>query len=60
MGLRKKTGVTIIALTHEGRTEINPGPETIIKGEDVLVLLGSPEQIDLAIEEISRVKEEVL
>ena len=60
LGLRKKTGVTIIALTHEGHTEINPGPETIIEADDVLVLLGSPEQIDLAIEEISGVKEEVL
>jgi monovalent cation:H+ antiporter-2, CPA2 family len=57
LGLRKKTGVTIIALTHEGRTEINPGPETIIQAEDMLVLLGSPEQIDLAIEEISGIKE---
>jgi monovalent cation:H+ antiporter-2, CPA2 family len=60
LGLRKKTGVTIIALTHEGHTEINPGPETIIEAEDVLVLLGSPEQVDVAIEEISGVKEKVL
>jgi CPA2 family monovalent cation:H+ antiporter-2 len=57
--LRKKTGVTIIAITHEGHTEINPGPETTIQAEDVLVLLGGTEQIDLAIEEINGVGEAV-
>jgi monovalent cation:H+ antiporter-2, CPA2 family len=51
--LRKKTGVTIIAITRDGHTEINPGPETAIQAEDVLVLLGGTEQIDLAIEEIN-------
>jgi CPA2 family monovalent cation:H+ antiporter-2 len=57
--LRKKTGVTIIAITREGRTEINPGPETPIQAEDVLVLLGGAEQIDRAIEEINGVREAV-
>jgi CPA2 family monovalent cation:H+ antiporter-2 len=57
--LRKKTGVTIIAITHDGHTEINPGPETTIQAEDVLVLLGGTEQIDLAIEEINGVREGV-
>ena len=51
--LRKKTGVTIIAITHEGHTEINPGPETTIQAEDVLVLLGGTQQIDLATEIIN-------
>jgi CPA2 family monovalent cation:H+ antiporter-2 len=55
--LRKKTGVTIIAITHEGHTEINPGPETTIHGEDVLVLLGGTQQIDLATEVINGVSE---
>jgi len=57
--LRKKTGVTIIAITREGRTEINPGPETPIQAEDVLVLLGGEEQIDRAIAEINGVREAV-
>src|SRR5688572_20182992 len=57
LGLRKKTGVTIIAITREGHTEINPGPETPIQVEDVLVLLGGAEQIDRAIEEIVGVRE---
>jgi CPA2 family monovalent cation:H+ antiporter-2 len=57
--LRKVTGVTIIAITRDGRTEINPGPETTIQAEDVLVLLGGAEQIDRAIEEINGVREAV-
>ncbi len=59
MKLRKKTGVTIIAITRHGHTEINPGPETRIQAEDVLVLLGGEEQIVRAIEEINGVSETV-
>jgi CPA2 family monovalent cation:H+ antiporter-2 len=55
--LRKKTGVSIIAITHDGETEINPGPETTIHAEDVLVLLGEAKQIDLAIKEINGPRE---
>lgn len=51
--LRKKTGVTILAINREGQTEINPLPETTLNAGDVLVLLGSPAQIDQAIEEIN-------
>lgn len=55
--LRKKTGVTIIAITHQDHTEINPGPETTIQAEDVLVLLGGTQQIDLATEVINGVSD---
>jgi CPA2 family monovalent cation:H+ antiporter-2 len=48
--LRTKTGVSVVAIIHDGTAEINPGPETSINEEDVLVLLGSPEKIDRAIE----------
>jgi CPA2 family monovalent cation:H+ antiporter-2 len=53
--LRTKTGVSIIAITREGSTDINPGPEAVIREGDVLVLLGGPEQIDRAIEELNGV-----
>jgi monovalent cation:H+ antiporter-2, CPA2 family len=46
--LRSRTGATVIAVVHDGRTEINPGPERELHAEDVLVLLGSPEQIETA------------
>ena len=45
--------MTIIAISREGHTEINPGPETKIQAEDGLVLLGGADQIDRAIEEIN-------
>ena len=48
--LRTKTGVSIVAIIHEGNAEINPGPESVIREDDVLVLLGSPEKVDAAIE----------
>jgi TrkA domain protein len=51
--LRKRTSVSILSITHEGHTEINPGPDSVIQAGDVLVLLGSAEQIDQAIEEMT-------
>lgn len=48
--LRTKTGVSVIAIIHDGATEINPGPESVLNPDDVLVLLGTPENIDRAIE----------
>ena len=49
--LRTNTGVSVIAAIHEGNTEINPGPETQIKSDDVLVLLGTPDKIHRAMDE---------
>jgi CPA2 family monovalent cation:H+ antiporter-2 len=51
--LRSRTGVTVIAVAREGQTEINPGPQLKIQADDALVLLGTPEQIDHAIEHIN-------
>ena len=51
--LRSMTGATVIAVVRDGRTDINPGPEYRVQTEDVMVLLGAPEQIDLAIEQIN-------
>ncbi len=48
--LRTKTGVSVIAVMHEGNAEVNPGPETMINADGVLVLLGSPEKVELAIQ----------
>jgi CPA2 family monovalent cation:H+ antiporter-2 len=48
--LRTKTGVSVIALIHDGSTEINPGPESTINADDVLVLLGTPDKIHVAVE----------
>lgn len=51
--LRSKTGATVIAVVRDGQTEINPGPQLRIQSEDVLVMLGSPSQIDRALEQMA-------
>jgi len=53
MELRKRTGATVITVVRDGHTEINPGPEFRFNAEDIIVLLGSPEQIERAVEQIS-------
>jgi CPA2 family monovalent cation:H+ antiporter-2 len=53
MDLRKQTGATVITAIRDGNTEINPGPDFKLEAEDILVLLGSPEQIETAIERIN-------
>jgi CPA2 family monovalent cation:H+ antiporter-2 len=53
LDLRKRTGATVIAVVREGGTEVNPGPEYAFAAGDIIVMLGSPEQIENAIEEIS-------
>ena len=48
--LRKLTGVSIIAIVKDGDSDINPSPETVINEGDVVVLIGTPEKVDQAIE----------
>ncbi len=55
LDLRKHTGATIIAVSRGGDAEINPGPEFVLAPDDSLVLLGSPEQIDAAVEHLAGV-----
>jgi K+/H+ antiporter YhaU regulatory subunit KhtT len=43
----------VIAVVRDGHTEINPAPEHTLNAEDVLVLLGSPVQIESAVEQIN-------
>jgi monovalent cation:H+ antiporter-2, CPA2 family len=52
LALRTKTGATVVTVVRDGHTEINPGPDFRFEPEDVVVLLGSPEQVDRAVEEI--------
>ena len=45
LGLRHRAGVSIIALTRNGVTESNPAEKTVLSAGDVVVLLGTREQI---------------
>jgi CPA2 family monovalent cation:H+ antiporter-2 len=48
--LRSKTGTTIIAITRGEETEINPEVDFIIQAEDLLLLIGLPENLQKATE----------
>jgi K+/H+ antiporter YhaU regulatory subunit KhtT len=50
LDLRKKTKATVIAAIRDGFTEINPGPDFRFSANDIIVLLGSPTEIERAIE----------
>lgn len=48
LGLRKKTGTTIIAIVRGSKAVASLSPDFTIKAGDVLVVLGSHEQLDRA------------
>ena len=45
LGIRKKTGVTIIAISRKGQSIISPPPETVFEDGDLIVAIGEREQI---------------
>jgi CPA2 family monovalent cation:H+ antiporter-2 len=47
--LRARTGATVIAVVRDGQSEINPGPNFTFEADDIAVLFGSPQEIELAI-----------
>lgn len=50
--LRRTTGVTIIAVVHDGQPFTNPAPELEIHAGDILVMLGSHAQLDRALTQL--------
>lgn len=48
-GIREKTGATIIAVRNgEGRMNVNPPSDTVIHEGDVLIIMGTENQLDAA------------
>lgn len=54
LDLRRSTGATVTAAVRNGETEINLGPDFRIEADDILVILGKPDQIEKAMDLISR------
>ncbi|MDD4898172.1 MAG: TrkA C-terminal domain-containing protein [Methanocellales archaeon] len=52
LAIRKKTGITIIALSRRGRSIISPPPETVFEEGDLIVVIGEREQIKAFTREI--------
>lgn len=48
LNIRSRFGVTVVAAKKKGATIVNPGGEYIIDADDILVLIGYPEQIGQA------------
>ena len=42
-GIRDKSGCSVIAIDAQGKTNINPVPETVLNEEDELILIGTTE-----------------
>ncbi len=48
--LRARTGATVIAIERDGKLHPNPSADTVIKENDVIVLLGRREDMNKAVE----------
>lgn len=53
LDLRVRTGATVIAVQHEGETKISPGAEYRLCPNDAVVILGTREDLDKAIQVIN-------
>ena len=52
--LRNKTGVTLLAIKRGDEIIEHPSPATIFQGNDIVYVLGNPEQVNLAIEQFTK------
>lgn len=43
--IRKKTGASIVGVWHRGKLELEPGPESRVSAENVLMAVGTREQL---------------
>ncbi|MDX9880526.1 MAG: cation:proton antiporter [Prolixibacteraceae bacterium] len=48
--LRRKTGVTLLAIKRSNEIIEHPSPNTVFQRDDILYVLGNPEQTDMAFE----------
>ncbi|MGH7822017.1 MAG: cation:proton antiporter regulatory subunit, partial [Candidatus Binatia bacterium] len=55
VALRSQTGATIAAIYREAQTIVNPDPDTTLEPGDVLLLLGSQEQVQAAMRHLERI-----
>ncbi len=53
LGLRQRTGATIAAVFRDEQSMVNPDPALVLEPGDLLVLLGSTEQVARALAELA-------
>jgi CPA2 family monovalent cation:H+ antiporter-2 len=54
LDIRRTTGATVIAVVRDGRAITNPGPDFRLGTDDILVLLGSHRELDMAVGLLTR------
>jgi K+/H+ antiporter YhaU regulatory subunit KhtT len=52
--LRNKTGVTLLAIKRGDEIIEHPSPTTFFQGNDIVYVLGNPEQVNLAEEQFTK------
>ena len=57
LALRKKTGASVVGIERAGTNIINPGPDEEMQAGDLVLLIGTPEQLALAIPVLTGVGE---
>lgn len=54
--IRRKTGATVVAIKRNNEILRNPNRDTMLKENDILIVIGSPEQIKILFEMIKKEK----
>lgn len=57
LDLRNATGASVIAIVRDGNAATNPGPDFMVRADDILVLLGAHKELDLAMNVLTRKRE---
>ena len=54
LDLRKVSGASVIAIVRDGAAMTNPGPDVTLRADDIVVVLGSHQELDLAMGLLTR------
>jgi len=54
LDLRKVSGASVIAIVRDGAAITNPGPDVTLRADDIVVVLGSHQELDLAMGLLTR------
>ena len=54
LDIRKNSGATVIAIARNGEATTNPGPDFMLQPDDIVVLIGSHQDLDVAVKLLTR------
>ncbi len=54
LDIRKNSGATVIAIARNGEATTNPGPDFMLQPDDIVVLIGSHRDLDVAAKLLAR------